>query len=119
MSKFILLLHENPADFANVSAEEIERIIGEYTAWRRKIETEGRYEGSNKLKDEGGRHLSMRNQQLRVVDGPYAEAKEVMGGYFVINAANYDEAVEISKGCPHLKYGGWIELREIENLASA
>jgi len=114
MSKFILLLHENPADFTNLSANEIERIIGDYTAWRRKITAEGRYEGSNKLKDEGGRHLSMNKNEVRVVDGPYAEAKEVMGGYFVINAANYDEAVEISKGCPHLKYGGWIELREIE-----
>ncbi len=116
MSQFILLLHETPSDFSNVSAEEMQQIVGEYVAWRRKIESEGRYAGSNKLKDEGGRHVSSRNGQVRVVDGPYAEAKEVMGGYFVVNAANYDEAVEISKGCPHLKYGGWIEVREIEQV---
>jgi hypothetical protein len=116
MSQFILLLHETPADFSNVSADELQQIIGEYIAWRRRIEAEGKYVASNKLKDEGGRHVSMRNGQARVVDGPYAEAKEVMGGYFVINAADYDEAVEISKGCPHLKYGGWIEIREIEQV---
>ena len=59
----------------------------------------------------------MRNGQVRVVDGPYAEAKEVVGGYFLIEAADYDEAVEISKGCPHLKYGGRIELRQIDPIS--
>lgn len=116
MPEFILLLHETPADFASVSPDEIQAIIQEYTAWRDKIAKEGRYAGSNKLKDEGGRHLSSHNNQFRVVDGPYAEAKEIMGGYFIIKATGYDEAVEIAKNCPHLKYGGWIELREIEQL---
>ncbi len=114
MPQYILLLHETPSDYSNVSAEEMQEIIGEYVAWRRKIEAEGKFAGSNKLKDEGGRHVSMRNGKARVVDGPYAEAKEVMGGYFVINAADYDEAVKTSESCPHLKYGGWIEVREIE-----
>lgn len=116
MSEFILLLHESPADFASVSADEIQAIIQEYTDWRVKIAAEGRLAGANKLKDEGGRHLSRHNHEFRVVDGPYTEAKEVMGGYFIIKATSYDEAVEISKQCPHLKYGGWIELREIEQL---
>jgi hypothetical protein len=114
MPQYILLLHEAPSDFSNVSAEEMQQIIGEYVAWRRKIETEGKYAGSNKLREEGGRHVSMRNGKARVVDGPYAEAKEILGGYFIVSAADYDEAIETSKGCPHLKYGGWIEVREIE-----
>jgi hypothetical protein len=114
MSQYILLLHEAPSDFSNFSPEEVQQIIGEYVAWRNKIKDEGKYVGSNKLKEEGGRHVSMRNGNARVVDGPYAEAKEVMGGYFIVNAANYDEAVEISKGCPHLKYNGWIEVREVD-----
>jgi hypothetical protein len=80
MPQYILLLHEAPSDFSNVSPEEMQQIIGEYTAWRRKIEAEGKYAGGNKLKDEGGRHVSTRNGKARVVDGPYAEAKEVMGG---------------------------------------
>ncbi|MEP7272685.1 MAG: YciI family protein [Acidobacteriota bacterium] len=116
MSKFLLLLHESPADYSNVSAEEIQFVIGEYTAWRNKLVTEGRFAGGEKLKDEGGRHLSTVNNQVRVVDGPYAEAKEIMGGYFIIEAADYDEAVSISRECPHLKFGGRIELREIDAL---
>jgi len=114
MPQYILLLHETPSDFSNFSPEEVQQIFGEYFAWRSKIQAEGKYVGSNKLKEEGGRHVSMRNGKARVVDGPYAEAKEVMGGYFIIDAANYDEAVEISKGCPHLKYNGWIEVRETD-----
>lgn len=109
MAQFMLLLHEQPSDFANVSAEEIQAIIQEYDDWRRQVAAVG-----HKLKDEGGRHLKLHNDQLRVVDGPYAEAKEVMGGYFIVQAADYDEAVKVSQSCPHLKYGGSIQLREIE-----
>jgi hypothetical protein len=50
-----------------------------------------------------------------VIDGPFTEATEVIGGYFVISAADYAEAIEISRDCPHLRYGGRIELREIES----
>lgn len=114
MPKYLVILHEEPVDYSQLSAEQIEGIIGEYIAWRHKIEAEGKYVGSEKLKDEGGKHLSATAGNLRVTDGPYTEAKEVIGGYFVISAANYDDAVETASGCPHLKYGGRIELREIE-----
>ena len=50
---------------------------------------------------------------MKVTDGPYAEAREVIGGLFVIEAANYDEVVELSKDCPHLEFGS-IEIREVE-----
>lgn len=118
MAQFILLLHESPADYSNVSPEEIQAVISEYKAWRTQLEGEDRMRGGNKLKDEGGRHLSAANDQIRVVDGPYAEAKEIMGGYFLIEAKDYDEAVKISKGCPHLKFGGRIELREIDQMGA-
>jgi hypothetical protein len=116
MSQFMLLLHENPASFASVSAEEIQAVIADYNAWRAKLEAAGRIRGGNKLKDEGGRHLSLNNGKLRVVDGPFAEAKEVMGGYFIVEASSYDDAIKISEECPHLKYGGRIELREVDLL---
>lgn len=115
MPNYLLLLHEEPMDYSQLSAEQIEGIIGEYVAWRHKIEAEGKYVGGEKLKDEGGKHLTSTNGNLRVTDGPYTEAKEVIGGYFAISAANYDDAVEIASECPHLKFGGRIELREIEH----
>lgn len=116
MAQFMLLLHESPNDFAGLSPEEIQRVIGEYTAWRVKLQEEGRLAGNLKLKDEGGRLLSRKGDRVEVVDGPYAEAKEIVGGYFLIHAADYDEAVEISRGCPHLVYSQMVELREVDPI---
>lgn len=114
MPEYLLILHEQPADYSAISPDEIEAVISEYIAWSRKLESEGKYVGGQKLKDEGGKLLSGANSEFRVTDGPYIEAKEVIGGIFTIKAADYNEAVEISKDCPHLKFGGRIELREIE-----
>ncbi len=110
----MLLLHEAPCENDDLSAEEIQSMIGEYIAWKEKIEAEGRLLGGEKLTDEGGKHLRAEGGEIRVTDGPFAEVKEALGGYFEIEADDYDEAVDISKSCPHLKYGGWIELREID-----
>jgi hypothetical protein len=109
MPQFMLLLHEKPSDFSGLSAEDIQAVIAEYSAWTEKFAV-----GGNKLKDEGGKHISAEGDGFRVTDGPYAEAKEVIGGILIIEAADYAAAVEITKSCPHIKYGGRVELREIE-----
>ena len=77
---------------------------------------QGKLAGGLKLKDEGGRRMTRNGDGVRVVDGPFAEAKEVVGGFFLIEAADYDEAVEISRSCPHLVYGQSIELREVDPI---
>jgi hypothetical protein len=79
-----------------------------YQDWRRTKAT-----GGQKLMDGEGRVLQKQNGKLSVIDGPFAEAKEVLGGFFVIEAANYDEAVEAAKTCPHMEFGT-IEVRQIE-----
>ena len=114
MAEYVLLLHEEPAAFADLSPAEIESVIAQYVKWREGLASEGRLAGGMKLKDEGGRWLSRENGKMRVVDGPFSEAKEVIGGLFVIKAADYAEAVEISRTCPHIEYGGRIELREVD-----
>jgi hypothetical protein len=114
MAEYMLLLHENPSGFEGLSPDEIQKVIGEYVAWRSSLAENGRLAGGKKLRDEGGRWLTKENGKVRVIDGPFSEANEVIGGFFLINAADYDEAVEISRSCPHLVYGGRIELREVE-----
>ena len=116
MPKYMLLLHEDPASYDGASPEDLQKIIGEYVSWREGLMARGQLVDGQKLRDEGGRELSLVDGEVRVVDGPYSEAKEVMGGYFTIQAADYDEAVEISKGCPHLVYGKRIELRAIDEI---
>lgn len=114
MPNYMLLLHEQPADYSQFSPEQIEAVVGEYVAWRHAVAADGKLVGGEKLKDEGGKHLSGANGSLRVTDGPFSEAKEVIGGFFTIIAADYDEAVAVASGCPHIKFGGRIEVREIE-----
>ncbi len=56
---------------------------------------------------------------MTAVDGPYSETKEVLGGFFLISAESYDDAIQICRDCPHLRFGGTIELRQIELTGQA
>jgi hypothetical protein len=58
----------------------------------------------------------VRGNQKLVTDGPYAEAKDVVGGYIVVEARNLDHATELSRGCPILGVGGSVEIRPIQTL---
>lgn len=114
MPKFMMVLVDHMPSLAAMSPDEMQRIIARYQAWSAQVAQAGKLAGGEKLKDEGGRHLTAAQGKLVVRDGPFAEAKEVIGGYFLIEAADYDEAVRLSSDCPHLELGGRIELREID-----
>jgi hypothetical protein len=113
MAQFMLILHDKPGQFASLSPEEIQKVIEKYGAWRQKLTADSTLVNGRKLTDEGGKRLNSSGGKVSVVDGPYAESKEVVGGFFIIRAKDYDEAAEIAKGCPHLQYGR-IELRQID-----
>ena len=113
MSEFMLVLHEDPKVFEGFSPEEIQTIVERYVNWRDKLAEQDLLVGGAKLTDEGGRHLKGTSDSFTVVDGPFSEAKEVMGGYFTIKAANYEDAIAIARECPHLEFGR-IELRELD-----
>ncbi len=115
MSQFLLLLHETPSEFPDWSPEEMQKVIQEYQAWGQKLAQAGHFVSSQKLKENSGRSLSLGDQGL-LVDGPFSETKEVVGGYYQIQAQDYDQAIDLCRDCPHLTYGGRIEVREIEEL---
>lgn len=111
MAQYILLLHEstqNPDDFDGAEAA---RVVEEYNQWAAKLAAQGKLVGAEKLRDDGGRVLKPGPE---VHQGPYHGPEDVVGGYFIIEAAGYDEALELAGDCPHLAYGGQIEVREIE-----
>jgi hypothetical protein len=113
MARYLFLLHENPTVFADLSPADFEAIVREYTAWSASLRASGHLVQGEKLKDEGGRRVRRDGARLLVSDGPFAEAKDVVGGLFVVQAASYDEAVRLADGCPHLRFGE-IEVREID-----
>lgn len=114
MPEYMLLLYDSPTESSNLSPDEIQRIIEKYRSWSQGLQQAGRYLGGKKLTDGDGRVLVRKGEKVRVLDGPYSETKEVIGGYMAIQAADYDDAVKVAESCPHLGYGGTIEIREIE-----
>ena len=115
MPKYMLLLHDDPSGFTSIGPAEMQRIIEKYAAWGNRLRQAGVLVGGDKLADEPGRLVRGKGAQ-RVTDGPYSETKEVLGGYYTIKASSYDEAVDRVRDCPHLEYGGTIEIRQIEDM---
>jgi hypothetical protein len=89
-----------------------------YMAWIQGLRDTGRYVGSYKLYDQTGRRLTIRGGE--VIDGPFIESKDAVGGIFIIDAASLDEATEIARSCPGLDLqNGYMEVRVIEITGEA
>jgi hypothetical protein len=109
MPQYMLLLYDNPADWAKVSPEEMQKAIEKYRAWTMKPFTKD----SKRLGGDVGKVIRANNGTPRATDGPYSETKEILGGFYLIEAADYDEAVRLALDHPHLEYGGTLEVREL------
>jgi hypothetical protein len=110
MAQFMLLLYDNPSEWQNISPEEMQKAIEKYMAWAQRPFTVS----SQRLAEDPGRVIRAdRGAAPRASDGPYSETKEVLGGYYVIEAADYEEAVARSMDHPHLEYGGTVEVRRL------
>ncbi|MGH7469923.1 MAG: YciI family protein [Longimicrobiales bacterium] len=107
---FLLLLHEAPPSGPRpYTAEQLNAIIGEYRDWANTLRSDGRLISAEKLRDDAGRWLAPEGATAPVVSA------DVVSGYFVIRARDYEEALTLARHSPHLKYGGTIEVRAIES----
>src|SRR5882724_7302907 len=109
MPQYMLLLHNDPSGFQKLSPEEMQKAIEKYMAWTKKPFMVD----SKRLAGDPGRVMRSEGGKPRAKDGPYSETKEVLGGFYLIEAANYDEAVQRSMDHPHLEYGGTLVVREL------
>jgi len=109
MPQFMLLLYEDPSGWQKLSPEEMQKAVEKYMAWTTKPFTKD----SKRLAPDPGRVIRSHNGKPRATDGPYSETKEVLGGFYLIEAANYDEAVKLALGHPHAEYGNTIEIRQL------
>ena len=94
-----------------LSPEQMQIEAGKFMAWFERLKIEGKCKGGQPLQRQG-RLVSGAGGRI-VVDGPFAESKEAIGGYFKIEAADLDEAVEIAQGCPALARGMVVEVRPV------
>jgi hypothetical protein len=109
MAKFLLLLHGDPSNWQKLSPDESQKIMEKYMAWSKKPFT---LDGK-RLADEPGKVIRPHNGHPRVSDGPYSETKEILGGFYLIEAPSYDEAVKLTLDHPQLEMGGTVEVRQL------
>jgi hypothetical protein len=94
-----------------LSPEEMQRVADEWMAWFKRLTAQGKAVAGSPLEREG-RLVSGKNGRV-VADGPFAESKEAIGGYFLLQVNTLDEAVAIAKECPGLRYGAVVEVRPV------
>ncbi|QQS46704.1 MAG: hypothetical protein IPM66_22900 [Acidobacteriota bacterium] len=119
MPKYMLISHHSgeAPEGVEFTPEVMQVVIQKYNDWMAGLMKDGRLLEVNKLLDtDPGKNLTGFGDKQVVTDGPYAETKEIIGGYWIIEAADYDEAVRLASGCTTLEYGGRIEVREVEEL---
>ena len=107
--KYMLIFHGGA--YNGMSPEEVQRHTQKWFAWVESLQKQGKYKSGDPLLP-GGKVLSRKNGSV-TVDGPFAESKEAVAGYFVVEAANLDEVVQMSKNYPDFDLGGKVEVREV------
>lgn len=97
-------------DPSHLSPDAQQAHMQKWFTWVEKLTKEKRYVGGEALLP-GGKSISGSNKT--VTDGPFAESKEVVGGFFVVEAKDYNEAVEMAKASPDFELGGSVEVRQV------
>ena len=100
-----------------LSPEEIQQMVTQWYAWFERLTQEGKCKAGQPLEREG-KIVSGRKGRA-VADGPFAESKEAIGGYFLLQVNDLSEAVEIAKQCPGLDYGIDVEVRPVAEQCTA
>jgi hypothetical protein len=114
MAKFLLIYRGGEGDESKMSPEEMQQILGKWNAWIGEGFAKGWMVDPGDALYPAAKIVSPKKV---VTDGPFAESKEIVGGYSVVLAETIDGAAEHAKGCPHLANGGSIEIRQLMGLA--
>jgi hypothetical protein len=93
-----------------LSPEQTQKVSADWMAWFQRLNEQGKAVAGHPLGCEG---KSVSGKHRTVTDGPFAEAKEAIGGYFLLDVATMDEAVAIAQQCPGLPYGAKVEVRPV------
>jgi hypothetical protein len=108
-SEYMLLFRGTHWD-KDLSPEEIQKIMGQWNAWFERLTLQGKVKSAHPLEREG---KLVSGKGRTIADGPFAESKEAIGGYFLLELDDFNEALEIAKECPTLEYGVTVEVRPV------
>ena len=112
MEKFMLIFQGGQMNAA--SPEEMQANMSKWMAWIDRLSKTNQYVAGEPLLP-GGKLVSGKAGKT-VTDGRYTEGKEVVGGFFIINANDMDDAVNIAKDCPTYETGGTVQVRQVMKM---
>jgi hypothetical protein len=111
MSEFLYLYRGGES---GRSPERMQQIMQKWMAWLKELGESGHIKDQGQPLERTGKVVN--GKQKTVTDGPFAEAKDIVGGYTLIEAGDLAEAVELSKGCPIFEVEGTVEVRPVLKL---
>ena len=114
MAKFLILARGTGEAYKNLSPQEMQQVVQRYMAWTAGLREAGRMIHSERLRGDG-RVVRGSAGKMAVTDGPFAESKEVIGGFWLVEASSYDEVQAFLKDHPHLE-AGTLEVRQIWDM---
>ena len=94
--------------------ESAQQSMQKWVRWMQELDAKGHLKDRGQPLDRAGKVV--RGTQKSVTDGPYTEAKDLVGGFSIVEARDIDQAVELSRGCPILDGGGSVEVRPVMNM---
>jgi hypothetical protein len=112
MSEFVFLYRGGDR---SGSPEQMQQVLQKWMAWFKDLAENGHLKDRGQPLERTGKLV--KGKQTTVTDGPFAEAKDVIGGYTLIEARDLEQAVELSKACPILQREGMVEVRPVMKLA--
>jgi hypothetical protein len=111
--EYLLLIYHTEQEYEKLTADQREPMHGEYRQLMDHLAAEGKVRGGNQLAaTKLAKTVRVRNGKRGVTDGPFAETKEQLGGYFLVNAADLDEAIAIAERIPGARSGS-VEVRPV------
>src|SRR5687767_12189076 len=109
-SEYLLIFRGTHWD-KGLSPEEIQKVTSQFMGWFERLMQEGKAKAGQPLEHEG--KVVSGKKGRTVADGPFAESKEAIGGYFLLQVRDIEEALAIAKQCPTLDYGAKVEVRPV------
>jgi hypothetical protein len=111
MSEFVYLYRGGSREG---SPEQMQQVMQKWMAWFKELAEKGHIKDRGQPLERSGRLV--KGKQKTVTDGPFAEAKDVVGGYTLVEARDLEHAVELSKGCPIFEREGAVEVRPVMKI---
>jgi hypothetical protein len=112
--KYLCLIYDEEKRFGSMSKADMDALMGEYFAYTDEIKKSGHLLGGNDLQStQMATTIRVRNGKMSTTDGPFAETKEQLGGYYLIEAKDLNDALQVAARIPSAKLG-CIEVRPIQ-----